>query len=48
MMALAKLLATLVNDAGDVAVEGVRSFDWQGGDLSEPNLRAGSADVPRA
>ncbi len=45
MMALAKLLATLVNDAGDVAVEGVRSFDWQGGDLSEPNLRA-SADVP--
>jgi acetylornithine deacetylase/succinyl-diaminopimelate desuccinylase-like protein len=42
MMALAGLLATLHDDAGDVAVEGVSSFEWDGMDFSEEDLRAGA------
>ncbi|KQY43873.1 M20/M25/M40 family metallo-hydrolase [Cellulomonas sp. Root137] len=44
MMALARLLATLHDDAGDVAVDGVTSTTWAGEDLSADDLRA-SADV---
>jgi acetylornithine deacetylase/succinyl-diaminopimelate desuccinylase-like protein len=44
MMALAKLLSTLVDDDGTVAVEGVSSHPWQGADLSEADFRA-SADL---
>jgi acetylornithine deacetylase/succinyl-diaminopimelate desuccinylase-like protein len=44
MMALARLLATLHDDAGDVAVVGVTSTTWAGEDLSPDDLRA-SADV---
>ena len=44
MMALAKLLATLVDDDGTVAVEGVSSHPWPGADLSEDDFRA-SADL---
>jgi acetylornithine deacetylase/succinyl-diaminopimelate desuccinylase-like protein len=42
MMALAKLLATLHDADGNVAVEGVSSFDWDGLDFSEDDLRAGA------
>ena len=44
MMALARLLATLHDDEGNVAVEGVSGFDWDGMDLSEDDFRA-SADL---
>ena len=42
MMALAKLLATLVDDDGTVAVQGVSSHPWEGADLSEEDFRAGA------
>jgi acetylornithine deacetylase/succinyl-diaminopimelate desuccinylase-like protein len=42
MMALARLLATLHDDAGDVAVAGVTSNAWTGEDLSEEDFRAGA------
>jgi len=44
MMALARLRATLHDDTGDVAVEGVTTGSWPGEQFSEENLRA-SADV---
>ena len=44
MMALTKLLATLTDDDGTVAVEGVSSFEWDDADLSEGDFRA-SADL---
>jgi acetylornithine deacetylase/succinyl-diaminopimelate desuccinylase-like protein len=42
MMALARLLATLHDGQGNVAVEGVTSFDWDGMDFGEEDLRAGA------
>ena len=42
MMALAQPLATLHDENGDVAVEGVSSFEWDGMDFSEQDLRAGA------
>jgi acetylornithine deacetylase/succinyl-diaminopimelate desuccinylase-like protein len=42
MMALAQLLATLHDENGDVAVKGVSSFEWDGMDFSEQDLRAGA------
>ncbi len=42
MMALAQLLATLHDENGNVAVEGVSSFEWDGMDFSEDDLRAGA------
>ena len=44
MMALARLLATLHDDNGDVAVEGVSTGPWPGEQFSEADLRA-SADL---
>jgi acetylornithine deacetylase/succinyl-diaminopimelate desuccinylase-like protein len=44
MMAMAKLLTTLVDDDGNVAVEGVSRHDWEGADLAEDDFRA-SADL---
>ena len=44
MMALARLLSTLHDDEGNVAVEGVSETVWEGADLSEDDLRS-SADV---
>ncbi|WP_062378937.1 M20/M25/M40 family metallo-hydrolase [Demequina pelophila] len=44
MMALARLLSSLVDDAGDVAVEGVTGGVWDGGDVRESDFRA-SADL---
>jgi acetylornithine deacetylase/succinyl-diaminopimelate desuccinylase-like protein len=44
MMALARLLATLHDEAGDVAVANVSSTTWDGEDLSEADLRF-SADL---
>jgi acetylornithine deacetylase/succinyl-diaminopimelate desuccinylase-like protein len=44
MMALAVLLATLVDEAGNVAVEGVSRHQWDGAHLSEDDFRA-SADL---
>jgi acetylornithine deacetylase/succinyl-diaminopimelate desuccinylase-like protein len=44
MMALARLLATLHDQDGDVAVEGVSSFAWDGADLSPEEFRS-SADL---
>ena len=42
MMAMARLLASLHDDQGDVAVQGVTRMNWQGADLSEENFRAGA------
>ncbi|MCR6649787.1 MAG: M20/M25/M40 family metallo-hydrolase [Cellulomonas sp.] len=42
MIALARLLATLHDDAGDVAVEGVSRVPWTGEDLTEDQFRAGA------
>ena len=42
MIALARLLATLHDDAGDVAVTGVTSGDWTGADLTDEDFRAGA------
>lgn len=42
MMALAQLLATLHDENGNVTVEGVSSFEWDGMDFSEDDLRAGA------
>jgi acetylornithine deacetylase/succinyl-diaminopimelate desuccinylase-like protein len=44
MMALARLLSTLHDDDGNVAVAGVSDTVWDGADLSEDDLRS-SADV---
>ena len=44
MMALARLLSTLHDDQGNVAVEGVSRGVWEGEDLSAEDFRA-SADV---
>jgi acetylornithine deacetylase/succinyl-diaminopimelate desuccinylase-like protein len=44
MMALARLLSTLHDDAGNVAVEGVSRGSWAGEDLSAEDFRS-SADV---
>jgi acetylornithine deacetylase/succinyl-diaminopimelate desuccinylase-like protein len=44
MMALARLLATLHDDNGDVAVEGVTTGPWPGEQFSEDDLKA-SADL---
>jgi acetylornithine deacetylase/succinyl-diaminopimelate desuccinylase-like protein len=44
MMALARLLATLHDDDGNVAVEGVSGFDWGEKDIAEDGFRA-SADM---
>jgi acetylornithine deacetylase/succinyl-diaminopimelate desuccinylase-like protein len=44
MMALARLLSTLHDEAGNVAVAGVSRNPWTGGDLDEDEFRA-SADL---
>ncbi|HSF97486.1 MAG TPA: M20/M25/M40 family metallo-hydrolase [Ornithinibacter sp.] len=44
MMALARILSTLHDDEGNVAVEGVSRGEWDGEDLSAEDFRA-SADV---
>ena len=44
MMALARLLASLQNDDGSVAVDGVTSFEWTGPEFAEADFRA-SADL---
>ena len=44
MMALARLLSTLHDDAGNVAVEGVSRATWAGEDLGADDFRA-SADI---
>jgi acetylornithine deacetylase/succinyl-diaminopimelate desuccinylase-like protein len=45
MMALARLLTTLHDQEGNVAIEGVSSFAWDGADLAAEEFRA-SADLP--
>ena len=42
LMALTRLLATLHDDAGDVAVEGLTGSDWSGAVISETDVRAGA------
>ncbi len=42
MMALARLLASLHDDRGVVAVAGVSRNPWAGGDISEQDFRAGA------
>ncbi len=44
MMAMARLLTTLQDDVGNVAVDGVSRFEWTGGDLSAAEFTA-SADL---
>jgi acetylornithine deacetylase/succinyl-diaminopimelate desuccinylase-like protein len=44
-MALARLLATLHDEEGNVAVEGVSNFPWDGADIAAEDFRA-SADLP--
>jgi cysteinylglycine-S-conjugate dipeptidase len=40
LMALIKMLATLVDDDGSVAVPGVQRFDWEGADFPDDLYRA--------
>jgi acetylornithine deacetylase/succinyl-diaminopimelate desuccinylase-like protein len=47
MMALARLLSTLVDDEGNVAVAGATAGTWDGADFSAEDLRS-SADIPDA
>jgi acetylornithine deacetylase/succinyl-diaminopimelate desuccinylase-like protein len=47
MMALARLLASLHDEEGNVAVDGVSSFAWDGMDLAAEDFRA-SADLPES
>src|SRR4029453_9296335 len=42
MMALARLLATLHDEEGNVAVGGVSSFAWDGTDIAAEDFRAGA------
>jgi acetylornithine deacetylase/succinyl-diaminopimelate desuccinylase-like protein len=44
LMAMTKLLSSLTDEHGAVAVEGVSSFEWEDADLSEEDFRA-SADL---
>ena len=44
MMAMAELLATLHDDEGNVTVEGVSRYDWDGLDFTEKDFRA-AADL---
>jgi len=44
MMSMARLLATLQDEAGNVAVDGVSRFEWTGGDVSAADFAA-SADL---
>lgn len=46
MMALARLLTTLQDDAGDVAIDGVTKGPWEGADLSEDDFRAMADMLP--
>lgn len=46
MMALARLLTTLQDDAGDVTVEGVTGGAWDGADMAEEDFRAGADLLP--
>jgi acetylornithine deacetylase/succinyl-diaminopimelate desuccinylase-like protein len=39
LLALIKLLSTLHDDAGTVAVDGLQDFAWPGADLPEPDFR---------
>jgi acetylornithine deacetylase/succinyl-diaminopimelate desuccinylase-like protein len=43
LVALIRMLATLHHDDGEVAVEGLTSFDWTGGDYPEETYRSTSA-----
>ena len=45
MMALARLLSSLVDDEGNVAIADVTSGTWEGAEFSEEDLRS-SADIP--
>lgn len=42
LMALARLLSTLQDDDGDVAVEGVSRITWDGGAFTEEDFRSGA------
>jgi acetylornithine deacetylase/succinyl-diaminopimelate desuccinylase-like protein len=44
MMALARILATLHDDAGDVAIDGVSRYAWEGIELTPDDFRS-SADL---
>ncbi|MGY4644838.1 M20/M25/M40 family metallo-hydrolase [Cellulomonas sp. URHB0016] len=46
MMALARLLSSLLDDDGDVAVEGVTRYDWTGAEQSEDEFRASAGLLP--
>ncbi|WP_061962571.1 dipeptidase [Demequina flava] len=46
MMALARLLSTLHDDAGDVAVAGVSGAPWEGSDMTEEDFRSGADLLP--
>jgi len=43
LVALIRMLATLHHDDGEVAVKGLTSFDWAGGDYPEATYRSTSA-----
>ena len=45
MMALARLLSSLIDDEGNVAIADVTSGTWEGAEFTEEDLRS-SADIP--
>ena len=46
LMALIRILDSLLDENGDVAVEGLRAFEWEGADLDEQDYRAAAGLLP--
>ncbi len=47
LMALIRILDSLLDENGDVAVEGLRRFEWEGADLDEVAYRAAAGLLPQ-
>lgn len=46
LMALIRILDSLLDEHGDVAIEGLRRFEWDGADLNEDDYRAAAGLLP--
>lgn len=46
LMALIRILDSLLDDNGEVAIEGLTRFEWEGGDIDEATYRAAAGVLP--
>lgn len=46
LMALIRILDSLLDENGDVAIEGLTRFDWEGGGIPEEDFRAAAGVLP--